>query len=158
MRVVKIDDALAIMKVAGLETVEAANHLLQALSLEIGEDAPASNNVFKQKNEEEAAAKPKRATRKKTKPVEAPKQEEKEEVPESIEEPEQEETAEASEMPKAEEEPTSITIQHVRALLAKKVGDHRAAIKSKLTELGAPNVTKLGEEHYGDFVDFLNNL
>lgn len=51
-----------------------------------------------------------------------------------------------------------IKIEDVRALLAKKVESHRSEIKSKLTELGAPNVTALAKENYAEFVVFLNNL
>lgn len=51
-----------------------------------------------------------------------------------------------------------IEIKDVRALLSKKVADHRTEIKEKLTELGANNVTSLDEKHYPAFMDFLNNF
>jgi hypothetical protein len=52
----------------------------------------------------------------------------------------------------------SIKVEDVRALLAKKVNDHRSEIKTKLTELGAGNVTSLKVEQYPDFMEFLNGL
>jgi hypothetical protein len=43
-------------------------------------------------------------------------------------------------------------------MLAKKVDAHRAAIKAKLTEFGAGNVTSLKEENYQAMMDFLTAL
>lgn len=51
-----------------------------------------------------------------------------------------------------------ISIDDVRKVLSTKVKDNRTEIKAKLTELGAPNVTKLDPEKYQEFVDFLNDL
>jgi hypothetical protein len=64
---------------------------------------------------------------------------------------------------KADPEPTEpkdevIKIEEVRAMLAKKVGDHRAPIKAKLTEMGANNVTSLEETSYPEFMGFLTGL
>ena len=53
---------------------------------------------------------------------------------------------------------TSKTIEDVRAELAKKVNDHRAAIKNKLCELGAPSVTKLDPSKYDEMYNFLAAL
>lgn len=53
---------------------------------------------------------------------------------------------------------TSIKIEDVRAALSKKVKDHRQAIKDKLTELDAANVTSLDKKHYKDFTTFLKDL
>ena len=52
----------------------------------------------------------------------------------------------------------SKTIEDVRAELAKKVNDHRDAIKNKLTELGAPSVTKLDPSKYDEMYNFLTAL
>lgn len=52
----------------------------------------------------------------------------------------------------------SKSIEDVRGLLAKKVNDHRDAIKQKLTELGAPSVTKLDPSKYDEMYNFLNTL
>ena len=60
--------------------------------------------------------------------------------------------------PKAKSTAKKITIGAVRALLAKKVGDNRAAIKEKLSELDAGSVTLLANENYAEFMDFLNDL
>ena len=53
---------------------------------------------------------------------------------------------------------SSKTIEDVRAELAKKVNDHRDKIKNKLTELGAPSVTKLDPSKYDEMYNFLVNL
>ena len=53
---------------------------------------------------------------------------------------------------------TSKTIEDVRAELAKKVNDHRDAIKAKLTEFGAPSVTKLDPSKYDEMYNFLTSL
>lgn len=52
----------------------------------------------------------------------------------------------------------SITIEDVRKVLQAKVNDHRAAIKEKLSALGAPSVTKLDESKYQEMYDFLASL
>lgn len=49
-------------------------------------------------------------------------------------------------------------IEEVREKLKEKVNDHREAIKAKLTELGAPNVSSLDPDNYAAFMDFLNGL
>lgn len=54
--------------------------------------------------------------------------------------------------------PASISIDEVRAALAKKVNTHREEIKEKLTELGAPSVTKLDSSKYEEMLNFLNSL
>lgn len=61
---------------------------------------------------------------------------------------------------KPEEKPakSNYTIEDVRALLMKKVNDHRSEIKEKLNELGSNSVTNLDPEKYQEFVDYLNSL
>lgn len=54
--------------------------------------------------------------------------------------------------------PPAISIDDVRKALAAKVNDHRAEIKEKLEELGAPSVTKLDPAKYSDMLNFLNSL
>ncbi len=91
--------------------------------------------------------------------VQAPKQEKpKAEKPKA--EPAKEKVAETKETPAEEikDDAPEIKIEDVRALLAKKVENNRSEIKSKLTALGAPNVTALSKEKYAEFVDFLNEL
>lgn len=53
---------------------------------------------------------------------------------------------------------SNISIEEVRAALSKKVNEHRPAIKDKLTELGAPSITKMDPSKYGEMLDFLNSL
>lgn len=54
--------------------------------------------------------------------------------------------------------PSAIKIDQVRKALAEKVNDHRAAIKAKLEELGAPSVTKLDQAKYEEMYNFLIQL
>ena len=52
----------------------------------------------------------------------------------------------------------NISIEDVREALSKKVATHRGEIKEKLTELGAPSVTKLDKSKYSEMLNFLNSL
>ena len=52
----------------------------------------------------------------------------------------------------------SKSIEDVRAMLAKKVNEHRDVIKQKLNELGAPSVTKLDPAKYDEMFYFLESL
>lgn len=52
----------------------------------------------------------------------------------------------------------NVSIEDVREALSKKVATHRNEIKEKLTELGAPSVTKLDKSKYSEMLDFLNSL
>lgn len=66
-----------------------------------------------------------------------------------------------AEVPKAEAkkaEAPQISIEDVRMALSAKVADHRDEIKSKLTELGAPSVTKLDPSKYLEMLSFLEGL
>lgn len=52
----------------------------------------------------------------------------------------------------------AVSIQDIRTLLSSKVNNHREAIRAKLTELGARNVTGLDDRNYDVFYEFLKNL
>lgn len=52
----------------------------------------------------------------------------------------------------------SKSIEDVRTMLAKKVNEHRGIIKQKLSELGAPSVTKLDPAKYDEMYNFLESL
>lgn len=52
----------------------------------------------------------------------------------------------------------AVSIQDIRTLLASKVDNHREAIRVKLTELGARNVTGLDVRNYDAFYEFLKDL
>lgn len=52
----------------------------------------------------------------------------------------------------------AVSIQDIRTLLASKVGNNREAIRAKLTELGAKNVTGLDARNYDAFYEFLKDL
>lgn len=52
----------------------------------------------------------------------------------------------------------SVPAQDIRTLLASKVDNHREAIRAKLTELGARNVTGLDARNYDSFYEFLKDL
>lgn len=64
---------------------------------------------------------------------------------------------EAPPAPAGETQP-EIKVEDVRALLQKKAEGNRAAIKSKLTEYKANNVSTLDKADYPAFVEFLNTL
>lgn len=57
--------------------------------------------------------------------------------------------------PASEAPASTITIEDVRKALSEKVNAHRNEIKDKLTELGAPSVTKLSQDKYQDMYNFL---
>lgn len=63
---------------------------------------------------------------------------------------------------KGEDKPAAkaskIDINSVRALVSMKASSHRQALKAKLNELGAKNVTSLDPAKYGEFTEFLNAL
>mgnify|MGYP000784741184 CR=1 FL=1 len=59
---------------------------------------------------------------------------------------------------KTEEPDPAVSIQDIRTLLASKVDNHREAIRAKLTELGARNVTGLDARNYDAFYEFLKDL
>ena len=67
-------------------------------------------------------------------------------------------TAAKSESKPANTASDNISIEDVREALSKKVATHRSEIKEKLTELGAPSVTKLDKSKYSDMLNFLNSL
>ena len=52
----------------------------------------------------------------------------------------------------------AVSIQDIRTLLASKVDNNREAIRAKLTEMGAKNVTGLDARNYDAFYEFLKNL
>lgn len=52
----------------------------------------------------------------------------------------------------------AVSIQDIRALVASKVDNNREAIRAKLTELGAKNVTGLDARNYDLFYEFLKDL
>lgn len=59
---------------------------------------------------------------------------------------------------KTEEPDPAVSIQDIRILLASKVDNNREAIRAKLTELGAKNVTGLDAQNYDAFYEFLKDL
>ena len=66
--------------------------------------------------------------------------------------------AESAKAKPAESSAAAIDIEMVRAALTKKVNAHRPEIKEKLTELGAPSVTKLDPAKYQEMYNFLESL
>ena len=59
---------------------------------------------------------------------------------------------------KPAEDKVEVSIEDVRKALASKVANHRAEIKDKLDEFGAPSVTKLDPAKYQEMLDYLNSL
>lgn len=77
--------------------------------------------------------------------------------------PESKPAAPAATAAKPESKPANtasdnISIEDVREALSKKVATHRSEIKEKLTELGAPSVTKLDKSKYSEMLNFINSL
>lgn len=79
-------------------------------------------------------------------------------VAEPAAEPVAEPAKPAAEPAKPAAETKEYSIDDVRKLLVTKINSHRPEIKDKLSELGAPSVTKLEQSKYPDFVSFLNSL
>ena len=50
------------------------------------------------------------------------------------------------------------TLMQIRSLVAQKAGEHKDAIKAKLVELGAQNVSTLDAKHFQTIFDFLTEL
>ena len=103
-----------------------------------------------------------KATRKKAEKVEAPQ----EAIPTESEAPQEETKAEA---PQEETKPEAIevvepetvsapTLMQIRSLVAQKAAEHKDAIKAKLVELGAQNVSTLDAKHFQTIFDFLTEL
>lgn len=112
-------------------------------------------------NQELAQAEPKAATVRRTKKLEKAEDIEvkgAEEVSAAVETEEVEEVRQVQSFDAPATQEAVIDITEVRALLATKVGAHRDAIKDKLAELDAKNVTSLKVESYPDFMGFLNSL
>lgn len=100
------------------------------------------------------AEKPKRTRAAKPAPAEEPK----EEVVNEQQQMQKEIDADKDFAEEAKKSEPTVTIEQVREVLGKKVGDHRETIKAKLTELGAKNVSVLDASHYDNFHAFLTNL
>jgi hypothetical protein len=52
----------------------------------------------------------------------------------------------------------AVSIQDIRTLLASKVDNNREAIRAKLNELGAKNVSGMDARNYDSFYEFLKGL
>lgn len=106
---------------------------------------PATTTKTTTKAETEKSAPVEKSTPKVDKPKEEPKQE-------------TQSAPENSETKSEEGSKSKNDITVIRKKLSEKVGTNRDAIKDKLTELGAANVTTLDEKHYDDFYAFLEEL
>ena len=93
----------------------------------------------------------KEAEKKDPEPTPAPEAEPEDKDPEP-------ETKDPEPTPAPEEEGPKWKVEQVREKLKEKVQDHRDEIKSKLSELGAPNVSSLDPEKYNEFMEFLDSL
>lgn len=116
------------------------------LSVVGGNVIPSGNQAPADEPKEETPAAKKRTPRKK-KTVEVA------ETPKTTEQPKEE-----TPVAKKETAPTTVTLEDIRTLTSKKAKDHREEIKGKLTEWGVPNVVKIPEGKYQEFIDFLNSL
>ena len=60
--------------------------------------------------------------------------------------------------PAAPAAPTTVTLQELRTLLSSKVAEHKAEIKTQLTQFGAGNLTTLPTEKYEAMYNYLKSL
>lgn len=121
---------------------------------------PAVENELNAKSRftaDEQEEKPK-TTRNRTKKVDVPAEEAKAENVEVVEPetvaPAQEEGADDL----MGEEVPAITIEQIRSLVSEKQADHKEAIRAKLKEFDAANVTALPKENYAAFYTFLKGF
>lgn len=149
------------------EQIEAFANLLTV----VGETVNFGGNTTLDENQEVVASKPK-ATRNRSKKVEAPAENTLTPTTEQVKaievaQPEvvesTPETAPAVEeeddlMGDAAPESPAVTIVEIRALVSDKQAVHKEAIRAKLGELGAANVTALKETDYLQFYAFLSQL
>lgn len=103
-------------------------------------------------NDEVATEEKPKQTRKRAAKVEDPQQE--------IESPEEaQEETKPEEIEVMETETISApTLMEIRSLVAQKATEHKDAIKAKLVELGAQNVSTLDAKHFNTIFSFLNEL
>jgi hypothetical protein len=104
------------------------------LSVVGGNETTTSGPVVDIKVSEEEEVKPKKKAKKKAPKVEEEKAEE------------------------VDDSSPDVSIEAIRELVTSKVKKHKAVIKEKLSELDAPNVTSLDEDHYDEFYAFLKEL
>lgn len=121
---------------AGHETTE--NHVVETVEPAQANELPVES---KPAPKHKAAPKPKSTS----KPVPAP-----ESAPEPEPATEPEPTAES------EPEESAVTLDDIREAAKEKINKHRDAIKAKLAEYGANNISGLSPEHFEDFYVFLS--
>jgi len=118
---------------AGHETTEKQNT-----------EAPASEAKPTQVQAPKAEAKPAAAPKAEVKAAPAPA-------------PKAEPKAEPTQAPVQEEhEDSAVTLDDIREAAKEKINKHRDAIKAKLTEYGASNISSLSPEYFEDFYVFLS--
>lgn len=136
-------------------TNDAEREALNAFMAVLG-GAQTEPSLVKVATPEPLKEEPKKVARpKQYKPVEEPIKEEPEQQPAAApkSEPKQEEPAGE----KAKEE-TTVTLLDLRKMVSERAAGHRDAMKAKLTELGAANVSTLDEDKYSEFHSFLLTL
>jgi hypothetical protein len=151
----------------GLDALQASN--LATLLTSIAKNDIAGSPQPETNLEPEQEEKPK-ATRNRAKKVEAPVEEEptnifkkknEEAKAENVEVVEPETVAPTQEEEADDlmgEEVSEITIEKIRSLVSEKQADHKEAIRAKLKEFDAANVTALPKENYAAFYAFLKGL
>lgn len=70
----------------------------------------------------------------------------------------EEKTDEGGTEEKTDTSASEVSLEDLRVTLREKVGNHRDALKSKLTELGAPNISNLDPSKYEEFSNFMKDL
>jgi len=150
------------IETSGLDATQATNlsNFLASLGQSVEIDRPQGEGVII--SEAEAPEEKPKATRNRTKKVETP--ETIEAAPTPVEEIEvvEPETVEAEEEETADDlmgdDKPTITIVEIRALVSDKQAAHKEAIRGKLKEFDAANVTALPESKYTAFHAFLKTL
>ena len=142
------------------ENISQSTVLHTTYPLEVRRPYSTESKIVNSPEEREAflnSEKPKQ-TRKRAEKVEAPIIETQEDASEDAIEDAQEETKiEAIEV--VEPETVSVpTLMQIRSLVAQKAAEHKDAIKAKLVELGAQNVSTLDAKHFKTIFTFLNEL
>lgn len=112
------------------------------VSINAGHETTEENGVV---NNQESQSAPKPETAAKSTPAAKPEPK-----------PEPKPVAKEPESQPAAEEEQGVTLEDIREVAKEKINAHREAIKAKLAEYGASNISGLSPEFYEDFYVFLS--
>lgn len=135
---------------AFVKLVEASN----GVKATTNQNASLTNTTEPDEAEEEASAPAPKKRASRAKKVEAPQEDVAETEDEEVEEVAEVKPAPIKDLPAT----PSVGVVELRELVSAKVTEHRVAIKDKLTELGAGNVSTLSPDSFEEFANFLRAL